>query len=272
MKQHQTPKTIHLQKYCKWVGVMAIALLLGAAAPCKMTETAPTKVSENNLPPTTIEIIAINGSPRTNGNTAEMCNHFLEGAISANANVHTTIINLYELDFKGCKSCFACKLKNNSSYGHCIVEDGITKLIEQVSQADGVVFASPIYLGDITGEMRSFLERLLFPYLTYQQEPRSVAPKRMQTAMIYTMNVTEQGYYDQKYDEKLAVMENVIGRIFQQPVSICAFNTYQFDDYSRYYADRFSEPDKASYKTEHWALDCQKAFDAGKAMVETILK
>ena len=56
-----------------------------------------------------VYIIAINGSPRKNGNTAALLNKALEGASSQGAT--TEMINLYDLNFKGCMSCFACKLK-----------------------------------------------------------------------------------------------------------------------------------------------------------------
>lgn len=51
-------------------------------------------------------MIVINASPRKKGNTAELCRNVVEGAKSNNAEVW--MINLYDYDFKGCVSCFAC--------------------------------------------------------------------------------------------------------------------------------------------------------------------
>ena len=58
-----------------------------------------------------MKIIAINGSPRKKANTATMCNKFLEGAKSVSSDVETEIINLFDLNYKGCISCFGCKRK-----------------------------------------------------------------------------------------------------------------------------------------------------------------
>lgn len=58
-----------------------------------------------------VKIIAINGSPRKNGNTATMCKHFLEGATSAGSNIETSLIHLSDYVYKGCISCFSCKRK-----------------------------------------------------------------------------------------------------------------------------------------------------------------
>ena len=54
-----------------------------------------------------MKIIAINGSPRRNRNTAALLDKALEGAAAAGA--ETELIHLYPLDFKGCASCFCCK-------------------------------------------------------------------------------------------------------------------------------------------------------------------
>lgn len=57
-----------------------------------------------------MKLIAINGSPRKDKNTAALLNKALEGAASQGA--ATELIHLYDQDYKGCISCFACKLKN----------------------------------------------------------------------------------------------------------------------------------------------------------------
>jgi multimeric flavodoxin WrbA len=110
-----------------------------------------------------MKVLAINGSPRTKCNTATLLNNALEGAASQGA--ETELVHLYDLDFKGCISCFACKLKNGESYGRCAVEDELTPVLKNAGETDALILGSPIYYGGVTGEMRSFMERLLFPYL-----------------------------------------------------------------------------------------------------------
>src|SRR3974377_758600 len=119
-----------------------------------------------------MKVIAINGSPRKNWNTATLLNRGLEGAAAAGA--EPELIHLYDLDFKGCISCFACKTKGGKSYGRCAVKDGLTPVLGMVEQIDAMILGSPIYFGTVTGEMRSFMERLLFPYLAYTNPPTSL--------------------------------------------------------------------------------------------------
>ena len=111
-------------------------------------------------------VIGINGSPRKHGNTATLLEHALKGAESEGA--ETELVHLYDLEYTGCTSCFACKTLGGKSYGRCAVKDGLTPLLKKIEKdADAIILGSPIYFGTDTGMMRSFLERLIFPYLTY---------------------------------------------------------------------------------------------------------
>lgn len=217
-----------------------------------------------------MKIIAINGSPRKKGNTATLCEEFLKGAKSVRPDVETEIINLYELNYTGCKSCFACKRTQSNTYGTCIIPDDLQKIIDRISTADGIVLGSPIYFGDITGQMRCFLERLLFPYVTYETGYKTIAPKHMSTAMIYTMNVTQEIMKQFQYDMRISHIESFIERVFSKPQAYYAYNTYQFDNYNNYKVEVFSESDKAEYKQLQFPRECQRAFNGGIAMIKQI--
>ena len=89
----------------------------------------------------------------------------LEGAASKGAT--TKLIHLYDLDYKGCKSCFGCKTKGGPSYGKCAVKDDLTPILKEVENADALILGSPIYFWAVSGEMKSFMERLMFPFYRY---------------------------------------------------------------------------------------------------------
>ena len=77
-----------------------------------------------------MKILAVNGSPRKGWNTSQMLESVLKGAASLGA--ETELVNLYELEpFTGCRSCFACKYNNESCYGKCGWQDGLTPLLEK---------------------------------------------------------------------------------------------------------------------------------------------
>ena len=123
-----------------------------------------------------MKVLAINGSPRKKWNTAMLLNNVLEGAASQGA--ETELAHLYDLDYKGCISCFSCKLKDGKSYGRCAVKDDLTPVLDKIESVDAIVLGSPIYFWEVTGAMRSFLERLLFPNVVYDANHSSLFKKR----------------------------------------------------------------------------------------------
>lgn len=216
-----------------------------------------------------MKIYAINGSPRKNKNTATLLDQALEGAKSAFPNelVETERINLYDLNFTGCRSCFACKVKDGKSYGKCAVKDDLFDVLEKLSSADGIIIGSPIYYRTITGQLHAFLERWLFQYMTYKEGYPTIAPKRMNTACIYSMNVMQDEMLAGGYRDNLAMFEMFIESYFKKPLVLEAYNTVQFDDYSRYVCETFNQKDKTEYKEIHFEDDCQKAFEIGQQMM-----
>lgn len=99
-----------------------------------------------------MKVLAINGSPRKTWNTATLLNKALEGAASQGA--ETELIHLYDLNFKGCLSCFACKIKGSKSYGKCAANDDLSPILKKVEEADAIILGSPIYFRTVSGEMK----------------------------------------------------------------------------------------------------------------------
>ena len=214
------------------------------------------------------KIFVINGSPRKKWNTAKMCQSFADGANSKG--IETEIINLYDFKFSGCRSCFACKLKDSKNFGKCSYSDELTPILEKVSQGDGLVLASPVYFGEVTGVMRCFIERLMFPFFQYEEGYPSIAPKKFPTAVIYTMNITEE-LSNQMYPDMMGRFEWAVETCFSKPVRICAYDTCQFSDYSKYAAKCFDPAHKKQQLEEQLPEDLQKAYDEGVKMAEMIL-
>lgn len=217
-----------------------------------------------------MKVYAINGSPRKNKNTAILLQKALDGVKEAakDKEVETEIINLYDLNYTGCKSCFACKRLGGKNYGKCAINDDIYEILEKISQADGLIFGSPIYFSNITGQLLAFLERLLFPYLVYDKNYSTIPPKRMPTAFIYTMNVPENFMEQIGYPKAFNHMEKVIERTFTKPLVMYSNDTYQFDDYEKYESSAFSKEAKEEHKRIQFPLDCKKAFELGVNLIK----
>jgi multimeric flavodoxin WrbA len=214
-----------------------------------------------------MKVMAFNGSPRKKWNTAMLLEKVLEGAAFGGA--ETEIIHLYDLNFKGCISCFACKTINGKSYGKCAMKDDLHPVLEAVETADALIVGSPIYFGSATGETRSFLERLLFPYLVYTAPPTSLFPKKIDTAFIYTMNVPEERVRDAG-GQQMALNEFAFRMVFGGSCeTLTSTETWQFDDYSKVISSLFNIGQRAKRREEVFPADCQKAFEMGVRLAST---
>ncbi len=213
-------------------------------------------------------IYAVNCSPRKNGNTAAVLESALKGAADAGAGA--TMINLCELNFSGCRSCFACKRKNCAAPGKCAVRDELTPVLEKICDGDGLLVGTPVYFGGETGLCRNFIERLFFPVLSYDDFSVSLASRKFPAAFIYTMNVTYEQMLEFGYPEKLRPLSEYAARMFGggSPKTLFVCDTYQFSDYSRYRAGVFDVRSKEEARRTKFPEDCGKAYRMGRSMAE----
>ena len=206
-----------------------------------------------------MKVIIVNGSPRKNGNTINLIKSFQSGLLSVLPESQIKQFNLNELTFKGCQSCFACKLKNGKTYGVCTIKDDLLHVLDEISDTDCLVVASPIYLMDVTSSVKAFLERLCFSLGSYEKGYKSLAKNSPYVVTLYTMNTTQQ------YQPECA-MENIdmfLGHIFTKPYRVCAYNTYQFSDYSKYNVEVFDENDKLNYRENILPKELEASFNLG---------
>lgn len=211
-----------------------------------------------------MNVLAINGSPRKKWNTATLLEHALEGAAQAGAD--TRLAHLYDLDYTGCTSCFECKKIGGGSYGRCAVKDGLTPLLEEAAAAGALVLGTPVYFGAESGMMRCFIERLLFPYLTYTPGYPSIFPKKIPTALIYTMNVPETIFDERGYDRIVERLREPMARTFGAcEVALCR-DTYQFSDYSKYLCTVWDEAAKRERRETVFPEDCARARELGRRL------
>jgi multimeric flavodoxin WrbA len=209
----------------------------------------------------TMNVMAFNGSPRKNWNTASLLQNALEGAASEGA--ETELIHLYDLDFKGCTSCFACKTLGGKSFGRCAMKDELTPILGRVTEADAVILGAPIYYGTATGVMRMFMERLLYPVHDLRRDGQRLVPKKINTGLIYTMNIPEKWLPQFGFDRTIQLDERFMGMIFGACETLLCTDTFQFEDYSKMAASLFDAEKKAQRRKEVFPVDCEKARDMG---------
>jgi len=214
-----------------------------------------------------MKLLAINGSPRKRWNTATLLAHAMDGAKSAGAT--TKLVHLYDLDFQGCTSCFSCKRLGGTWYGRCAMKDDLSPVLEKAAKADAILVGSPIYFGITTGETRSFLERLMFPYLVYDPDRSSLFPRKIRTGFIYTAGASGQMVRERGFDRNVQGTEMAMERIFGSCESLWVTDTYQFADYAKYMSTAFNPEEKKKRRDEQFPIDCRKAYELGARLVRT---
>lgn len=201
-----------------------------------------------------MKIVALNGSPRKKWNTGQMLESFLDGVRSVESDVKVERTDVYDLNHKGCRSCFGCRLKAREK-GQCIVRDGAYEVLRSIRNCDGLVMASPIYYWNVTAELRALLERLYYP---------GECERAIPVTCIYTMNQPEE-VMEQRFRPSLDSIKFFMRTMFHtEPEEVFSFQTLHWEHPERY---RFSEELYQERKERHDAqfpVDLQNAFEAGR--------
>lgn len=101
------------------------------------------------------KIVILNGSPRKNGNTSTLINAFRKGAESANHSV--TEFFLDSMNINGCKGCFG---GGKNPECPCVQKDDMLQIYSAYTDADIIVLASPLYYWNISGQLKTAIDRL----------------------------------------------------------------------------------------------------------------
>jgi len=100
-----------------------------------------------------MKIVAVFGSPRPQGNSSSLAQKFLDTAQGLGATIQAFRLN--EMKYQDCQGCLACKTDSET----CILTDDLADTLEAVKAADILLLASPVYFGDISGQLKCFFDR-----------------------------------------------------------------------------------------------------------------
>ena len=101
------------------------------------------------------KILVLNGSPRKNGATASLIKAFVEGASVSGNEIREAYI--HGMEIKNCLGCDSCM----RTHAGCVQKDeGMTKIYEDLAWCDVIVFASPVYFGYLTAQLKTVIDRM----------------------------------------------------------------------------------------------------------------
>ena len=212
-----------------------------------------------------MKAIAINGSPRKGWNTDLLLQQALKGATDAGA--QTELIELSDLTFSGCRSCFACKAAGAET-GRCMWKDDLQPVFDKMLSADVVFMGSPIYLGNVSGMMYCLMERLIFSLLSYDDYSKKLFHGNVSSCFFFTMNAPKI-YASTAYRGIMKQYANAMKRLGGSTEYYAACDTLQFENYAKFAAGTFSEEHKRKVHEEQFPKDLQAAYDIGFRLAST---
>lgn len=208
-----------------------------------------------------MKAIVINASPRKTWNTAQLLKSAAEGAKSAGAEVE--YINLYDLNFTGCRGCMLCKRKGVERC-HCYWKDDLSPVIDKIFHADVLLIGTAIYLGRPTSRYFELLERLHFCALSYDDYSNYYTGK-VNVGMFVSMNATKEFYdnlYKKSFEGYAKELEMLNGEICLYP----CYDTLQVSDYSKFNMGSFDEAKKKLSHGKNFPVDLKNAYQIGQKL------
>lgn len=104
-----------------------------------------------------MKVIAINGSPKAEGNTYHGLKIVCESL--ENEGISTEIIHVGNKNIRGCIGCGGCSVNKNEK---CVIDDEVNDIIQKLKNADGIIIGSPVYYASMAGTMKCFLDRAFY--------------------------------------------------------------------------------------------------------------
>ena len=108
-------------------------------------------------------VVVISSSPRKGGNSDTLCDEFVNGAVDAGNTAAKYFLE--DIEFGSCKACYACKTPDRE----CFQDDEISIILDDMMEADVIVYATPIYYFSMCGTLKMFFDRC-YPIFRYLED------------------------------------------------------------------------------------------------------
>ncbi|MHA1209379.1 MAG: flavodoxin family protein [Candidatus Freyarchaeota archaeon] len=160
-----------------------------------------------------VKILAFQGSPRMEkGNTEKILSAFLEGAREAGAETET--LYLRRMNINPCQGCFSCWFQTP---GECVQKDDMKEVLEKILEADVLVWATPLYIYNMTAYMKAMFERILpliKPDIIQGKDGIASHPPRYRMKRQRWILISNAGFPEQEHFEPLLHVFDRISRLW----------------------------------------------------------
>ncbi|MDR2141724.1 MAG: flavodoxin family protein [Deltaproteobacteria bacterium] len=152
-----------------------------------------------------MSVVVVSGSPRETSNAGLLAEVAVKAIGAQGSEVKKFVIN--ELAAKGCQACYSCKGKTE----FCAIKDDLTHALSSVTNADYVIFVTPIYIGEITAQAKIFVDRcysLFKPDFKTNPAPGRLAPGK-KFLLIFTQGNPDATIYQKNLQSYLGYFKRL---------------------------------------------------------------
>ena len=105
------------------------------------------------------KVLIISSSPRKGGNSDVLCDEILKGAAESGHNVEKIFLKDKKINY-----CTGCGFCADNDYTVCSQKDDMPEILDKMQQADTIIFSTPIYFYAMSGQMKTFIDRICARY------------------------------------------------------------------------------------------------------------
>lgn len=142
-----------------------------------------------------MEILSIQGSPRTNGTSSNIANHLVNELAATGNQIYRFHLN--SLDIHGCQECFACR---NNRTDTCAFKDDLSRILELAKTAEVVIVSTPVFYADISAQLKCFIDRT-WSYFGKTGMSAEHLPRNRCLVFIQSYGYPDADIYDQLFEK-----------------------------------------------------------------------
>ncbi|MDR1166172.1 MAG: flavodoxin family protein [Deltaproteobacteria bacterium] len=137
-----------------------------------------------------MKVVAILGSPRQAADSTKIAEAAAQAVLGADGEFQKFAIN--DLSVRGCQACYACKKKAEL----CVIKDELAPVLAACREADYLILASPIYIGDITAQAKLFVDRTFSWFKPdFYDSPNAGRLAGKKILLVFTQGNPDPGFY-----------------------------------------------------------------------------
>jgi len=160
-----------------------------------------------------MKVLSVLASPRRQGNTAVLLKEYLKGVEDLILPVQIETIYLQSKKIQYCTGCNTCQ---RSSQSQCILKDDMQDIYKYVEKADVMIFATPVYVFNMTGQLKTFLDRL------YAVDHKILLNKKIVLLTTYG-DINEANAGVQNIVQSITMLSDYLGMEFIQNLNVSTY-------------------------------------------------